>query len=910
MAKSIVVTYGRFNPPTAGHHLLAQKVVSEAEKRGTPHMIYGSVSVDPKENPLTPQQKAKHMARVLGTPNIHVSDSAKNPFHMLYHLDQQGYDNIHIVLGSDAIKVYPKMQEYVAAGELPDFGKIRIKKFTGSIAGEERSDDAEGLAGVSGTKQREFVSAGDFAGFRKGLPGHVSEEHARELFDDVKAGMQGATKSTPKKKVSKKKVAKKAKKKLRENLYFGPLSFVINSLITEAEKQPTVKRKTSQNTRKRAQRANDEAKKGSGDLTQYMIVSTDDDKVQIIAKSSFDRRIHTIEVEPKKMNSGAIQNAIKKKNFRQTETSIRLVGKLEKEEKKEKSGTKKKPTGSTKKQKQEQTPTPAPVKIPRVTKGGKSIYPDDDHGATDMEFGIVALFNQMRSGMSFEDQIKAGLLTPAQSQELARSQTLGSAGQRIVAQIIQSLPKGNWVAVHTGGKKDQPITKEWKASGGSDNTPKADLILENKNTGETIRASVKCGLAQLMSGKTPETSGTFVAALKIAEQMGNLRSNTQRKVKSVLKRMRENLAITERTEQGPVGLYTGNIATGRTPGPRFGEDRRIKRVEEFHVELTREIEKLFQDDEDFAAAVVFESMTGSTKFGEGGLATASHVLSVNKDGTNATLTPITWEYAKKVAKAMKIRVSFKSSPQETKDLRAKWNALKKKFSLNKKKMTEEDDFRPYQFWSAFRIEVSPKQLSEMSKYNILSVLFEKKEEEIIDPQSQHDREKYLNEAEQWIGDDPIKLMFFLDVDIDEISTPNVDFTDFAENNSGLYNTIIINGKEIEIPVQKDMDISKLEVPNGLNDDSIENYMKESYIQRALNFLLEKRNYRKEYDNYQGRSDQIEKRSSRNKARRLLKKMGRVKDGDGKDVDHKNGNPKDNSVKNLRVTSKSHNRSKR
>ena len=104
--------------------------------------------------------------------------------------------------------------------------------------------------------------------------------------------------------------------------------------------------------------------------------------------------------------------------------------------------------------------------------------------------------------------------------------------------------------------------------------------------------------------------------------------------------------------------------------------------------------------------------------------------------------------------------------------------------------------------------------------------------------------------------------------------------------------------------------AKLEVPNGLNDDSIENYMKESYIRRALNFLLEKRNYRKEYDNYQGRSDQIEKRSSRNKARRLLKKMGRVRDGDGKDVDHKNGNPKDNSVKNLRVTSKSHNRSKR
>jgi len=38
------------------------------------------------------------------------------------------------------------------------------------------------------------------------------------------------------------------------------------------------------------------------------------------------------------------------------------------------------------------------------------------------------------------------------------------------------------------------------------------------------------------------------------------------------------------------------------------------------------------------------------------------------------------------------------------------------------------------------------------------------------------------------------------------------------------------------------------------------------------------------------------------------KAGKVRKGDGKDVDHKNGNPKDNSKKNLRVASKSSNRS--
>ena len=68
-----------------------------------------------------------------------------------------------------------------------------------------------------------------------------------------------------------------------------------------------------------------------------------------------------------------------------------------------------------------------------------------------------------------------------------------------------------------------------------------------------------------------------------------------------------------------------------------------------------------------------------------------------------------------------------------------------------------------------------------------------------------------------------------------------------------------------------------------------------------------RNYRKEYDNYQGKPDQIRNRSSRNKARRKLAKAGYSLKG--KDVHHKNGNPRDNSRKNLSATSKGYNRSK-
>lgn len=73
-------------------------------------------------------------------------------------------------------------------------------------------------------------------------------------------------------------------------------------------------------------------------------------------------------------------------------------------------------------------------------------------------------------------------------------------------------------------------------------------------------------------------------------------------------------------------------------------------------------------------------------------------------------------------------------------------------------------------------------------------------------------------------------------------------------------------------------------------------------------MAKQRNYRDEYKNYQGKPDQIKKRAARNKARSLLEKAGKVSKGDGRDVDHKDGNPLNNKKTNLLVKKKSDNRS--
>ena len=64
-----------------------------------------------------------------------------------------------------------------------------------------------------------------------------------------------------------------------------------------------------------------------------------------------------------------------------------------------------------------------------------------------------------------------------------------------------------------------------------------------------------------------------------------------------------------------------------------------------------------------------------------------------------------------------------------------------------------------------------------------------------------------------------------------------------------------------------------------------------------------RNYGSEYKRYQKQSTQKKNRASRNAARNLLIRQGKVKKGDGKDVAHRNGNPRDNRPKNLAVSSK-------
>lgn len=72
----------------------------------------------------------------------------------------------------------------------------------------------------------------------------------------------------------------------------------------------------------------------------------------------------------------------------------------------------------------------------------------------------------------------------------------------------------------------------------------------------------------------------------------------------------------------------------------------------------------------------------------------------------------------------------------------------------------------------------------------------------------------------------------------------------------------------------------------------------------------RRDYKKEYEKYSGKTQAKKDRAQRNKARRIMTKLGKAHKGDGKDVGHVKAISKGglSTVYNLQMQSKSENRS--
>lgn len=74
--KSVVFTYGRFNPPHKGHRLMIEQVIETARKSNKTPVVVVSHSTGNTKNPLPVENKMRILKRWF--PNVTIISSAKN----------------------------------------------------------------------------------------------------------------------------------------------------------------------------------------------------------------------------------------------------------------------------------------------------------------------------------------------------------------------------------------------------------------------------------------------------------------------------------------------------------------------------------------------------------------------------------------------------------------------------------------------------------------------------------------------------------------------------------------------------------------------------------------------------------------------------------------------------------------
>jgi hypothetical protein len=190
-----VFAFGRMNPPTVGHGALVDKVKEVAKANNADHSIVLSHSQDPEKNPLSPEEKLKHAKRFFPNTNIHAATKESPTFiHQLKDLHKKGVTHATMVAGSDRVEEYKKLlDKYNGPGKDFNFKSVNV------VSAGERDPDAEGVSGMSASKMRAHAADDNFRGFKGGIPNHVSQEHAKEMFDAVKGGMSAPKPTKPKK---------------------------------------------------------------------------------------------------------------------------------------------------------------------------------------------------------------------------------------------------------------------------------------------------------------------------------------------------------------------------------------------------------------------------------------------------------------------------------------------------------------------------------------------------------------------------------------------------------------------------------------------------------------------------------------------------------------------------------------
>lgn len=175
---TVVVGWGRMNPPTIGHEKLVNKILYIAKQQNGVPKIYLSHTKDKVKNPLSYEDKIKMAKEAFG--KIIQKSNVKTIIFLMKELERK-YENVVVVVGSDRISEFNLLLNKYNGKEY-SFQSIRV------LSAGERDPDEDGVAGMSASKMRQAAASNNFEVFKFGLPTKLKSK-AKFYFDLIRKEM-------------------------------------------------------------------------------------------------------------------------------------------------------------------------------------------------------------------------------------------------------------------------------------------------------------------------------------------------------------------------------------------------------------------------------------------------------------------------------------------------------------------------------------------------------------------------------------------------------------------------------------------------------------------------------------------------------------------------------------------------
>ena len=183
--KSIVIAFGRFNPPTTGHERLVTFLKRTASRMGADARIYASPTTDAKKNPLPFQEKVGFLRQLFPQVTFNSNAAVNTPFAAYADASAAGYKNITVIVGADRVRDFEKFGAYLLpAGSSKYNAAKHIDVSQYRVLGIPR-----GAGAMSATLMRGYVVANDFPSFLAGTPGRNAVV-AKKVFTSLRKHMR------------------------------------------------------------------------------------------------------------------------------------------------------------------------------------------------------------------------------------------------------------------------------------------------------------------------------------------------------------------------------------------------------------------------------------------------------------------------------------------------------------------------------------------------------------------------------------------------------------------------------------------------------------------------------------------------------------------------------------------------